>query len=267
MNEIVTDLSEAVTRIESNPFAYLINFGRIPQVDLHEGEYLKWITTDAPVGLFNSVFNAQLKSAADIKALISETVSQFTNRERPCVWWVARADQPSDLSNYLTAQGGHLIDTIAMMACPLESLPKQGSTPSSIAIENVRVHELLLTWTDIYCRSRGYDETATKAWHILLGGLALTPAEPLQHYVGYLDGQPAVCASLFLGAGVAGLFNVTTVPDFRHQGLGRAITLHALVDAQKRGFRIAVLGSEAMAHDLYARLGFTDHGQILAYSW
>jgi GNAT superfamily N-acetyltransferase len=88
-----------------------------------------------------------------------------------------------------------------------------------------------------------------------------------QHYVGYLNGKPAVCASLFLGGGVTGLFNVTTAPDSRRQGLGGAITIHALADARRHGFRIAVRGSESMAHSLYARLGFLDYGQIFAYSW
>ena len=148
------------------------------------------------------------------------------------------------------------------MACSLDSLPYQKATDLSITMRSVRDHESLHTWTDIYCHSHGDDE---KAWFELLSGLELTSEQPLQHYVGYLNGQPAVCASLFLGVGVAGLFNVATLPDFRHRGLGRAITLHALVDAQKRGYRISVLGSSEMAHSLYAKCGFVDHGELLAY--
>jgi GNAT superfamily N-acetyltransferase len=267
MTDIVTDLKEATASIDANPIAYLLNFTRIPQVEFHEDKHLMWISTEVPVGLFNSVFNLDFESATDIESTISETVAHFTSRGRPCVWWVGPSAQPADFPDYLAAQGGRLIDTIAMMACSLDSLPKQTSIASSITMECVRDRELLLTWADIYCRSRGYDQIVTKAWYQLLGGLELTPDEPLQHYVGCLNGSPAVCASLFLGVGVAGLFNVTTVPDVRRQGLGRAITFFALADAQERGYRISVLGSEAMAHRLYTKVGFTDHGQLLAYAW
>jgi len=265
MPDIVTDLQEATARIDSNPIAYLIHLSHIPQVEFHEDKHLMWISTKAPVGLFNSVFNPHFESETDIESSISETVSRFTSRERSCIWWIGPSARPSNLLDYLAAQGGCLIQTIAMMACSLDSLPNQIAADPSTTMRSVRDHESLLTWVDIYCHSHGYNEIVTKAWYELLSGLELTSGEPLQHYVGYLNGKPAVCASLFLGVGVAGLFNVTTFPEFRQRGLGGAITLYALIDAQKRGYRITVLGSSAMAHSLYSKFGFADYGEMLAY--
>jgi ribosomal protein S18 acetylase RimI-like enzyme len=72
-------------------------------------------------------------------------------------------------------------------------------------------------------------------------------------------------AALFVGAGVAGVYNVCTVPEVRGQGIGRAVTAAVLDDAVRRGLRIAVLGSSPMGYPVYRRLGFRDVSRLRSY--
>jgi GNAT superfamily N-acetyltransferase len=108
--------------------------------------------------------------------------------------------------------------------------------------------------------------TYQRAWCDVLASLGLHDRAPLRHYVARRGGEPVASATVFLGAGVAGLYFVATPPAWRGAGLGTAVTLHALAAARAAGYDTAVLGAEAPAVDLYRRLGFRPRGVMRVYA-
>lgn len=52
-----------------------------------------------------------------------------------------------------------------------------------------------------------------------------------QTYLAILNGKPVGTSQLFLSEGVAGIYNVTCIPEARGQGIGSAITLAPLFEA------------------------------------
>jgi hypothetical protein len=88
--------------------------------------------------------------------------------------------------------------------------------------------------------------------------------DPWRHYVGWLDGAPVATATVYLGAGVAGLYFVMTVPEARRRGIGAAITYGALRDVDAE---YAVLGSSDAGRPVYEALGFRERCSIELYEW
>ena len=58
-----------------------------------------------------------------------------------------------------------------------------------------------------------------------------------------------------------GVYAVGTAPEWRRRGLARALMLHVLADAYRRGARTASLQSTAMGEPLYRSLGFRPAGR------
>jgi predicted acetyltransferase len=71
---------------------------------------------------------------------------------------------------------------------------------------------------------------------------------------------------VYLGAGVAGLYGVATLPGARGRGAGTAVTLAGLRAAHDRGYKIGILHSTPLAVGLYERIGFKPFGQLSLYA-
>jgi ribosomal protein S18 acetylase RimI-like enzyme len=84
--------------------------------------------------------------------------------------------------------------------------------------------------------------------------------------VARLDGEPVAAAALFIGAGVAGIYNVCTVPEARGHGIGTAVTAVALDAAVADGLDLAVLGASDKGYSVYRRLGFRDVSRLRSYA-
>jgi GNAT superfamily N-acetyltransferase len=151
------------------------------------------------------------------------------------------------------------------MAVHLMALNEELITPSNLTIELVGDVKTLEQW--IQALTIGYGIPASVG-NLLLDSLASLGSElPWRHYTGWLAGRPVACSSLLLGAGVAGVYAVGTVPEARGQGIGAALTLAALREARAMGYRIGILGSSQMGLGLYRRLGFQEYCKFGICIW
>jgi|tagenome__1003787_1003787.scaffolds.fasta_scaffold20989755_1 ribosomal protein S18 acetylase RimI-like enzyme len=83
--------------------------------------------------------------------------------------------------------------------------------------------------------------------------------------VARVDGEIAAAAIAYDVDGDCGIYNVGTAERFRRRGLGTAVTLAQLRDAQARGCRTASLQSTPIGEGVYAAAGFRPLARILEF--
>ncbi len=82
-----------------------------------------------------------------------------------------------------------------------------------------------------------------------------------------LDGRPVATSQLFVGADVAGIYNVTCLPEARGRGIGAAVTRVPLLEARRQGYYLSILQASDLGYPVYRRLGFQDCGRLNTYQF
>ena len=91
-------------------------------------------------------------------------------------------------------------------------------------------------------------------------------SEPtIRHYLAFVDGNVAACATLMLKDSVAGVWNVGTLREYRRQGIASALLMHTLTEAAANGYPDSVLVASAMGRSLYEELGYQLVGNSVFY--
>jgi GNAT superfamily N-acetyltransferase len=260
---VLQDRSSAavIAAIETNLSVLWRSYSHLPGAELYDQPDLLWVATDIPFPPFNSVVRARLRPET-IAPTITSTLQNFARRHVPMLWLIGPSTRPSDLSEHLIRFGlTHMTDDSAM-AIDLQTLPMNLHVPTGFTSEVVDDLGTLRRWCEFT------DQTvvaeALFAWGQTLG---FAPEREIVHFLGRLDGRPVATATLVLGGGVAGIYNVMTVPDAQRRGIGALMTVRPLLVSRARGYRLGILQSSKMGYPLYRRLGFQDYCRIGIYLW
>jgi GNAT superfamily N-acetyltransferase len=266
MSEILADLSEGAlaTAIKSNLYAFFGIFGRTPSVDFFsQPALMRWRTPIA-----HPLFQGVLVTGAapgDEDRLIRESRDYFDEHGIAVFsWWFSPEVDVSPWEGPLRGLGFAADGDPPGMAVVLDALVEP-VPPARLSIARVENLDTLRAWNRTF--AAGYEIPPQMAEHFRdpIAGIGLD--DSLQHYLAYLDGIPVATSSLWLAAGVAGIYNVATLPEARGQGIGAAITLAPLRDARAMGYHAGILQSSEMGFKVYQRLGFRHLCAMDHYVW
>jgi ribosomal protein S18 acetylase RimI-like enzyme len=178
------------------------------------------------------------------------------------LWLIGPSTQPSDLDSHLSGLGlSHMVDDPGM-AIDLHTLPVNLPLPTGFTSEVVDDLATLRSWC-------GFSDQAVVVEALLAWGqtLGFAPDREIVHFLGRLEGRPVATATLVLGGGVAGIYNVMTVPDAQRRRIGALMTVRPLEVARARSYRVGIVQSSKMGYPLYRRLGFEEYCRIAIYLW
>jgi GNAT superfamily N-acetyltransferase len=269
MEPILRDLSSETTvkaAIKSNWKNYHYCLGRCPSVELSIGRYLTWLVTSIPDHFINLVVCTQLPTEGSDE-LIASALAHFKSLNIKKLTWLAEEGIPAiQIKKYLMSHGLTFDESFgANMAADLMAGPEHLSFPNGLEIIRIEDPEKLRQWIHVASIGFGALEEYEDAWYEICAEAVFD--QPFWTYLGMLDGQPVATSQLFLSAGVAGIYNVTSLPEVRGRGIGAAITQAPLLDARAIGYHVAILQASAMGYPVYRRLGFQDYGKLSVYLW
>jgi GNAT superfamily N-acetyltransferase len=137
--------------------------------------------------------------------------------------------------------------------------------PQDLVIEKVVENETLRKWCQTNIVGFEWPESLNDVLFNFYFDLGSDENVPLVNYIGWLNDEPVATSTLFLGAGIAGIYNVVTLPDARRKGIGAAITLKPLLEARAMGYRVGILQASEMGASVYRKLGFQEYCKIGNY--
>lgn len=252
--------------IEENGAELLLALGRAAGAEERDDGRVSWIIGNCPIDYHNAVVRADL-SPEEANQEIEASLERMRAHGVPGSWHVGPSMRPSDLAERLKAHGFEYGGDDIGMAADLSALSEEVPTPDGFAVERVRDEEGLAAWVEAL--GSGFGEGPVEAEWVgeVYRRLGFDDEAPMRHYLGRLGGEPVATATLYFGAGVAGVYFVSTVERARRRGIGAEITRAALREARDLGYRIGVLGSSEMDYPVYRRLGFEEHCRIGLYEW
>jgi GNAT superfamily N-acetyltransferase len=77
-------------------------------------------------------------------------------------------------------------------------------------------------------------------------------------YIGYFNNKAVGVALVVYSNGVAGIYAVATLPEYRKKGISTSIMKHAMLEASQKGIHTAILQvvHKSYAEHFYTKLGF-----------
>jgi len=269
MQNILSELSaekSVKTAIKANWEDYHYCLGRSPNVELSIGRYLTWLMTNLPDHFMNLVVCTKLPpDGAD--ELIENTLAHFRSMNIRKLSWLAHDGVPSvEINRVLLGHGLTFKESFATeMAVDLSVLPEELPAHPGLRIVPVVDGNALRQWIHVASIGFRISEKFEKVWYDFFVDTVFDGQ--FQTYLALLNGKPVGTSQLFLSEGVAGIYNVTCIPEVRGQGIGSAITLAPLLKARELGYRIGILQASQRGYGVYRRLGFQDFGNLSLYLW
>lgn len=234
--------------------AFAAMLGSSPAMRQGDGLYEMLTSIMNPFG--NMMFGMLVPDAENRVRRVTEHLEKSG---APAFWWVGPHTKPANLDDILTRNGWRGPDLTPAMAVDIAKLPENVG-PEGLVLKEVKSPEDLEGWC----------ATAAAGFNMPIEAARLCkPKEDgsFRLFSALLDGVPVATTALYFCQGVAGIYCVSTLPDYRGRGIGGAVTARPLQLAAKMGYKTGTLQASTMGHPVYKRLGFQDVCHLHVYTF
>jgi ribosomal protein S18 acetylase RimI-like enzyme len=205
-------------------------------------------------GIFSDMFNIVCEIRN--KKALQSAAEKFHSEKIPFACWIGFDNDYPECKNDLEEMGFVCDEHESGMFAEIEKLSREKKC-AELQISPVDDSKKLNDFIQIYRELMPHDADAIKMFYERASEHILNPESSLKLFVGYFHNQPAATSALFMDENAAGVWDVTTLPQFRRRGIGTDMTLHALFHAfDNFGHRIGVLTASEDGEPVYRKIGF-----------
>ncbi|GAC1425899.1 MAG: hypothetical protein NVSMB54_11300 [Ktedonobacteraceae bacterium] len=268
MSDMVQELGTAamLEAMEANFSEEMMCFGRVlPGGIVQEGPELWWFYTGRPQ--LNGVTITRLAQNDNtyIDKKITEALDFFSTRNTATHWAISPTTYPTNLATHLQARSFTKVGENITMAIDLHTMHEVLPSRPELVIKEIENLETLKIQRDISLRGFGSTQEEAQTYYDNFAANGFGKGTPWHHYIAWLNDTPVGISSLLLHAGIAGIYGVATLAEARKQGVGAALTLHAMYEARTAGYHIAILAPSQIGLHMYRTLGFQEIGMTYYY--
>jgi hypothetical protein len=214
--------------------------------DVHDDDVVL-LSSGVPVPLFNPAFVT--RPPADPEATVTRVVDHYASLGAPFVLDF-RDEVAFGLADACAAAG--LVEHWRPALMVLDPIPPTiAQVPPDLEVSRVTTDSL-----DDYSGVLSAGFGMPRELADLVSGPWLFSGTASKGLIGMVRGEPTGSAAVFVSEGVAGIYNIATVPPGRGKGVGAAMTWAAVRAGQEAGATCAILQSSEQGEPVYGRMGF-----------
>jgi GNAT superfamily N-acetyltransferase len=245
--------AEITQAIEGNLFEFYRKVAAFSKRPIHTGPNISWVNF-APSPWAGTVFGANFSEETAGEAIRS-VKEQIRIGSAPRAWRIGPSTRPENLEAHLVREGFTKRWETAGMGMELSGVPSNVETPPGLEIENVTNDLALREWAWVVTLGL-FNHPESEADHFYELMHSAKGCGRLEFFLGRYEGRPVASSASFLFDGIAGIYFVATLPEFRRKGIGRIITLAPILKARDMGAHGAILQASALGEPVYRQLGF-----------
>ena len=240
-----------------------------PRTETHDGYFLFHSKVDYPV--MNAIMC--LDADADFPdEKVKDIVDFYRRKDYPQLWWLGELSTPPNVADALIDRGLKRIEwEIPMMAADLTEMDFSEldnlMESKKLLVKRVSSNDDLTKWLAVIKEVYQYPDVMIEALrYIFQARLKDGHSSLVQNFLAEIKGRPVGASSLTLCEGLAGLYYVGTIKDFRGQRVGSAVTLAAMKEGRNRGYAVGILGASNLGFSVYQRVGFREYYKLHLYT-
>ena len=238
---------------------------RSPNAVCIDGLGVKASSTGLPVPLLNLALSKRYPTGTSENEIVSEIEKIkkfFLGRKVPWYWWLGPYPKPSNMAEHLKNQG--LVFDREPLPAMVAPLPAQIVAYSSeIQVWQASTKADLEAASTIRRKAFRFPEGSVLSYFEDMSDDWLASDSVRLYLACVKGGPPAAIGALIIRANLPGVYVMATLPEWKRQGLGKAILSRILIDAVNAGYPYIVLTASRFGYPLYQQFGFEE---IFAYS-
>lgn len=228
----------------------------------HQAGDIEWISPLPNAAGPSLVFKVSLDERSAFNQ-IDELISSLMAGTIPLFWVISPTCTPKNIMDYLISKGFKDLSDPEHpelgMALDIEKIPKLSMSNPKVEVKKIKSLSEFGIWIDVVNEAlHGWPMLNTECYYPWIS------RDELSFYLAYLDGIPVSTVATIQDGDKASIEFMSTLKEYRNQGVATIICMEALQELQKKCVRIVTLRSSNEAIPLYTKLGFkTYYEQVL----